>query len=178
MTASGFRYVTFKPLDQEHLSLISSWFDDESNKSRQNSHVCFNSFFHQKEDFVTGQIDIEDQKKPIKSFVIFDNQTPCGYTHFYQTTQEEKKGCALAIYFHETFSENLDKEAVFIELFLDNYVFENYEFCIIDIDSTNHTFLELFKKLGFSTHTDFQDFVILIKQNPSNVDVMGGQKEL
>ena len=173
MTASGFRYVTFKPLHEEHFPLIKAWFEDDQNKARQNSLVSFDAFHDQKNAFLEGQIDIEGQKKPIKSFVIFDNHTPCGYTHFYQTTEEEKKGCALAIYFHETLSKELDKETVFLELFLDNYVFEDYEFCIVDIDAQNQTFLDLFKKVGFATHTDFKDFVIVIKHHTSNIDLMG-----
>jgi hypothetical protein len=165
MTASGFRYVTFKPLHQEHLPLLSSWLEGSLDHSRQNSSVSFEAFEGQKQAFIEGLIDIDGQKRPLKSFVIFDNQIPCGYTHFYQTTEDEKNGCALAVYFHQSLSDDLERESIFLELFLDNFVFEEYKFCIVDIDTQNTAFLDMFKKIGFKVHTDMNDFVILVKSS-------------
>lgn len=164
MTFAAFRYVTFKLLTRDHLPLVKGWISSEGAHIKQNSSVSFDVIHDQSELLVSGFIEIEGKHKPLKSYVMYDNEDPCGYFHFYQTTDTPNQGAALAIHFNGPLSEDMGKEATFIELFLDNYIYPEYEFCIVDIDSSNQVFIDLFKDLGFTTHTRMHDFLIMIKQ--------------
>lgn len=164
MTYVPFRYVTFKPLTNAHLPLVKEWISSEKAHEKQNSSVCFDVLNDQSDLLISGLIEIDGQKKPLKPYVMYDNEDPCGYFHFYQTTETPNQGAALAIHFNGPLSEDMGKEATFIELFLDNYIYPEYEFCIVDIDTTNTTFINLFHNLGFTIHTRLNDFLIMVKQ--------------
>jgi hypothetical protein len=144
MTYLPFRYITFKPLVEEHVPLLSSWLSCPSSKNKQNSDVCLDVIEDQIELLLKGFVDIEGQKKPLKPFMIFDNEKACGYAHFYQTTAEANSGAALAIFFAQPLTEDKGKESAFLELFLENYVYPEYKFCIVDIDSKNKHFKQQF----------------------------------
>lgn len=164
MTYVPFRYVTFKPLTSDHLPLVKGWISSEGAHQKQNSSVSFDVIHDQSELLVSGFIEIDGRHKPLKPYVMYDNEDPCGYFHFYQTTETPNQGAALAIHFNGPLSEDMGKEATFIELFLDNYIYPEYEFCIVDIDSSNQVFIDLFKDLGFTIHTRMNDFLIMVKQ--------------
>jgi hypothetical protein len=160
-------YITFKPLTSNHIPVIKEWLSCPEIKANQNSLVSLDVFHHQEELLLNGFVDIEGNKKPLRPFVIYDNTNVCGYTHFYQTTQEPNQGAALAICFTKPLTEDRLKETAYIELFLENYVYPEYKFCIVDIDRSNIPFIELFKNIGFSLHTDMDDFLIMIHHSTS-----------
>jgi hypothetical protein len=156
------RYVSFKPLDSDHVPIIKKWLNSPDISVNQNSVVSLNVFHEQEDLLLSGVVDIEGNKKPLKPFVIYDNDQAYGYTHFYQTTEEPNEGAALAIFFKEPLTEDKQKESAFIELFLENYVYPEYAFCIVDIDRSNQPFIELFESIGFSLHTEMDDFLIMV----------------
>lgn len=165
MTYVPFRYITFKPLASEHVPILQEWLNCPHSKDNQNSLVSFDMFAEQKELMLNGLVEIDGLKKPLKPFMIYDNDTACGYAHFYQTTETPNDGAALAIFFKNPLTEDKGKEAAFIELFLENYVYPEYKFCIVDIDSSNKPFIDLFENIGFALHTDMKDFLIMVKQS-------------
>ena len=164
MSYIPFRYITFKPLSQEHVPMVQQWLECPETKVNQNSLVSLDVFQDQQDLLLNGQVDIDGNRKPLKPFMIYDNDIPCGYVHFYQTTEQPNHGAALAIFFKNPLTEDKGKESVFLELFLENYVYPEFKFCIVDIDSCNKPFIDLFEKIGFSLHTDMNDFLIMIKQ--------------
>ena len=164
MTYVPFRYITFKPLTNDHVPLVKGWVSSPNAYKQQNSSVSFDVIHDQSDLLLSGLIEIDGHQKPLKPYVMYDNQDPCGYLHFYQTTETPNQGAALAIHFTDPLSVDMGKEATFLELFLENYIYPEYEFCIVDIDSSNTAFIDLFENLGFSVHTRMQDFLIMIKQ--------------
>lgn len=165
MTYVPFRYISFRPLVSEHIPVIQQWLKEPGAKDNQNSFVSLDVLEDQEELLLSGFVEIDGHHKPLKPFVIYDNETACGYAHFYQTTEEPNHGAALAIFFKNPLTQDKGKEAAFIELFLENYVYPEYKFCIVDIDSSNQPFIDLFENLGFALHTDMKDFLIMVKQN-------------
>ena len=144
--------------------MLLDWIKSPDKKMNQNSQVTFEALETQSELLLTGMIEIDGRHKPLKPFVIFDNEDACGYAHFYQTTEDPNQGAALSIFFTNELTEDKGKEAAFLDLFLENYVYPEYNFCIVDIDSSNQPFIDLFEDLGFSLHTKMSDFLIMVKQ--------------
>lgn len=162
MENTTIRYLSFKPLTNELGSIVKKWVLSEEAYKNQNSSVCFNFLKDGFELLISGFIEIEGKMKPSKSYVLYDNQTPCGYFHFYQASESFNTIAALSVYFFPSLSEDLNKEMSAIELFLNNYIYPDYKSCIVDIDSSNKVFIDMFQKINFKIHTRMNDFLILI----------------
>lgn len=169
-STTNLRFVTFKQLTQEHLPLIHEWLKKEPNERVQNSVFSMEAFEQQVQAILYGTITIEDETRPLKAFVMYENSEPVGYIHYYQTTTSPGQGAAISLIFKEPLSEDLDKESALLELFLDNYLFLEYKFCIVDLDSKNSSFIKLFQNLDFILHADFSDFLLMKKKGAFEED--------
>jgi len=149
--------ISFKPLSKKHFALIHIWFNEP--------HV--QSFYSLK----TWTIEEVQQKLTpyiqglgsIECYIIFIDKTPVGYIQSYpvkkhpwdnQKLSEEliRNSAGVDLFIGEKEFIGKGYGCQILEVFLKNYIWTHYKYCLVDPDIRNESSIRLFKKCGFRKH--------------------------
>lgn len=153
--------ISFVPLSQGHFSLIHSWFNKPHVQAFYSLRNWTQEEIYKKlEPYVRG-------KKQISSFIIYLNEHPIGYIQSYPVKDhpwenqnlseeiiQEAAGFDLFIGEETYLNQGLGKQV--IEHFLEEHIWPNYQYCIVDPDIRNEASMRLFQKSGFIEHKQIE----------------------
>jgi aminoglycoside 6'-N-acetyltransferase len=150
--------LQFKALQESDFEILFKWL--------QEAHV---KRWRKDDEFKTLESIIQkyspyiEAKNEIYAYIIeWDNQK-IGFIQYYKATSTEKKGAGLDFYIGEKAFLNKGIGCTVLKEFLKQYVFTQYDFCLVDPDQENKIAIKLFEKTGFFKHSLVEDFIIMIQ---------------
>lgn len=149
--------IQFKALNDSHFDLMLRWF----NKPHVQAFYSLRTWTYEEvcqklEPYIRGE-------KQISSFIIYLNDHPIGYIQSYPVKDypwenqdlseeiiQEAAGFDLFIGEETYLNQGLGKQI--IECFLEEHIWPDYQYCIVDPDIRNEASMRLFQKCGFIEH--------------------------
>lgn len=153
--------ITFMPLTASHFPLLLKWLESPHVKKWLDPDVKYTLDAIQKKygDYVNGyKLISETQSIPIQAYIICLNEQAIGYIQLYKAYDFPKNNllmdlpenlAAIDVFIGEEsyLSKNIGLTA--IKTFLDQYVFLNYRYVLVDPEYTNERAVKAFEKAGF-----------------------------
>ena len=147
--------ITFESLHESHFPLLLKWLEAPHVKKWWDQDVTYTMDLVQEKfgSYVKGYKLLEGMQKPIKSFIIHNNQNPVGYIQIYHAhdflLHEElpENTCALDIFIGSV--DFLGMGVAAIKKFLEEYAFHNYRYIFVDPEFRNERAVTAFEKAGF-----------------------------
>ncbi len=170
--------LAFKPLSIDHLNLLHKWM--------QQPHVhqwwsdgkswSFNDIREKYTPYTLGYKIEQGEKKLIFPFVIEFENRPVGFIQYYNAFDFEREGfcvkeiwkdqnqslAAIDFYIGEPdcIGKGLAPKA--LTSFLQQYVFNHFDACLVDPEKNNKAAIKCYAKAGFSTLQDLDSCIIMI----------------
>lgn len=170
--------LAFKPLSIDHLNLLHKWM--------QQPHVhqwlsdgkswSFNDIREKYTPYTLGYKIEQGEKKLIFPFVIEFENRPVGFIQYYSAFDFEREGfcvkeiwkdqnqslAAIDFYIGEPdcIGKGLAPKA--LTSFLQKYVFNHFDACLVDPEKNNKAAIKCYAKAGFSTLQDLDSCIIMI----------------
>lgn len=153
--------IFFIPLSQEYFSLIHSWF----NKPHVQAFYSLRTWTY--EDVCKKFEPYVRREKQISGFIIYLGDCPIGYIqscpikdHPWENQDlseaiiQKAAGFDLFIGEEAYLNQGLGKQI--IECFLEEHIWPDYQYCIVDPDIRNEASMRLFQKCGFIEHKQIE----------------------
>lgn len=172
--------ITFIPLAKSHFSLLIKWLQAPHVKMWWDQDVQWTPELIEKKysDYVNGSKLVDNyngeiEQKPIHAYIIFLNGIPIGYIQYYdvhvfprdqnQDLSELPKSCAaLDLYIGEVefIGQNFGSKS--LVLFLEQYVFQKFDYAFVDPDFANTAAIHAYEKAGFTKIKSAKDEIWMI----------------
>ncbi len=152
-----FKKISFIPLSISHLSLIYKWFNKP--------HV---QEFYSLRNWTLNEVEKKllpyiNQEKPVYPYVVYLDQEPIAYIQYYrvmdypwpkQEISEEIMMQSAGFDFFIGEEEYIGKGIgrMIVEVFLNELIWPNFSYCMVDPDIRNERSLNFFEKCGFKFH--------------------------
>lgn len=153
--------IQFKDLNDSHFDLMLRWF----NKPHVQAFYSLRTWTYEEvcrklEPYVRGE-------RQISGFMIFLNEHLIGYIQSYpvkdhpwenQDLSEEiiQKAAGFDLFIGEETYLNQGLGKQIIERFLEEHIWHDYQYCIVDPDIRNEASVRLFQKCGFIEHKQIE----------------------
>ena len=170
--------LSFKPLSIDHLNLLHKWM--------QQPHVhqwwsdgkswSFNDIREKYTPYTLGYKIEQGEKKLIFPFVIEFENRPVGFIQYYSAFDFKRDGfCVKEIWQNQNQSlaaidfyigepdcigKGLAPKA--LTSFLQQYVFNHFDACLVDPEKNNKAAIKAYAKAGFSTFRDLDSSIVMI----------------
>lgn len=154
--------ISFEPLKEDHIPVITQWFNEP--------HVV--EFYSLRNNWTAEQtfkklIPYIKQEKPVKCFIILNNNLAIGLIQMYpvkafpwpeQDLPEEiiEQAAGIDILIGEKEFLRKGFGTSIIKQFLDEYVWKTFDYCVVDPDIKNTAMIRCNEKLGFKKHKIIQ----------------------
>ncbi len=170
--------LAFKPLSIDHLNLLHKWM--------QQPHVHqwwsdgkswpFNDIREKYTPYTLGYKIEQGEKKLIFPFVIEFENRPVGFIQYYNAFDFEREGfcvkeiwkdqnqslAAIDFYIGEPDCTGKGLAPKALTSFLQQYVFNHFDACLVDPEKNNKAAIKCYAKAGFSTLQDLDSCIIMI----------------
>jgi len=175
--------ISFKPLSVTDFENLLKWLQKTHVKKWWDADVNYTLELIQEKygSYVDGYKKIGSERKPIKAFIIYFDDTPIGYIQYYNAYDFRQCGYqlnnlpkALAAIDFFIGDENYLGKGVgskSLELFLDSHVFTEFDYAFVDPALTNIFAIESYSKAGFKivrSSSKEQIFLMLRDKSPNN----------
>ena len=159
--------ITFIPVAKSHFPLLLKWLEAPHVKAWWDQDVTYTlDLVHEKySSYVKGYKLVDGQQKPIKSFIIHNNQNPIGYIQIYNAYDFPRSKTlsglpanlgAFDIFIGEesALQQGLGSKAILEFLKLHG---NQYTHIFADPDSNNVAAVKCYKKAGFKKVSEQED---------------------
>lgn len=172
--------VEFEPLREFHFNLLHKWL----NKPHVQAYYSLRAWTLEevKEKF----LPYVNGEKLIKGYIVSSSNHPFGYIQSYPLEEYPfedqdllisivEKAAGIDLFIGE--EKELDKGlgSLIINIFLEKFIWPNYQYCLADPDIRNVASLRLFKRCGFKEHASIHSkdalgnqaaYLLFIKDSP------------
>lgn len=173
--------IGFKDLSDTDFSLLFSWLQAPHVKKWWDQEVNYTLDLVKEKysSYVKGYKKVDGENKPIHAFIIHSDEHPIGYIQYYNAYDFPRDDYKLV-----TLPKSLAAIDLFVgdknylgkgigqkvlELFLENYVFTEFDYVIVDPESNNLVAISTYKKVGFRTYDDQIDPSMQLMIKPKKV---------
>ena len=158
--------ITFVPLVKSHFSLLIKWLQTPHVRLWWDQDIKWTPELIEEKysEYVNGSKSVNERhgefKKPIYAYIICIDNVPIGYIQYYNfydfprdscpDLSKLPKSCAgLDLYIGEVefFGKNIGSTV--LSLFLEEHVFERFNYVFVDPDTTNLGAIRAYEKVGF-----------------------------
>lgn len=178
--------IAFKPLVSDHLLLLHRWMQQPhvSQWWGEGRPWSLSDIENKYKTYLSGYKVIHGEKKGVSAFIITFQEHPVGFIQIYNasdfphsfdlnslSTDRSPSLAALDFYIGESDFLGKGLGADSLKAFLLDYVFHQYESCLVDPDKNNKQAIKTYAKAGFSTLHENDNTILMIakkkeKRNP------------
>lgn len=158
--------IGFKYLSDSDFNLLLTWLQAPHVKKWWDQEVNYTLDLVKEKysSYIRGYKKVGGKSKPIHAFVIHSDEHPIGYIQYYnaydfpidnrQLNTLPKSLAAIDLFIGDKdyLGKGVGQKA--LELFLENYVFAEFDYAIVDPDSNNLVAISTYKKVGFRAYDD------------------------
>jgi len=169
--------LSFVPLSADHFALLHKWMQEPHvlqwwGEGKTWSFEDIQKKYH---SYALGYKIEQGMKKPIFPFIICIEEHPIGFIQFYNALEHEmgykveenwvnssRSLAAIDFYIGDTQHIRKGFGAEVLKAFLHDYVFINFEACLVDPEKSNKIAIKTYAKAGFTTVQEQKSSVIMI----------------
>ena len=172
--------ISFKPLATTDFENLLKWLQQPHVKKWWDTDVNYTPELIQEKygSYVDGYKKIGSERKPIHAFIIYFDDAPIGYIQYYNAYDFPRDGYQLnnlpkslaAIDFFIGDKNYLGKNigSKSLELFLDSHVFTEFDYALVDPDSSNLAAIKTYENAGFKPFDDQTSESVALMVKPRN----------
>ena len=168
--------IFFQPLRYDHLSLLLSWLNAPHVQKFWDRGTEWTESLVQGKygTYIEGYKWIGQEKKPLRAFIIYLDETPVEYIQYYNAQHFPREGCevdhprlaALDIFIGEVSALGNGYGSSSIKNFLSKHVWNDFDACFVDPDISNIVAIRAYEKAGFRFMKNVDNIALMICQKP------------
>ena len=172
--------ISFKPLATTDFENLLKWLQQPHVKKWWDANINYTLELIQEKygSYVDGYKKIGSERKPIRAFIIYFDDTPIGYIQYYNAYDFPRDGYQLnnlpkSLAAIDCFigDENYLGKGVgskSLELFLDSHVFTEFDYALVDPDGSNLAAIKTYENAGFKPFDDQTTESVVLMVKPRN----------